>query len=137
MEVLLDQNCFSTDTKVVLTKWKNDFSKLLNTDDNFVNNEDPVRSFDSTDDILDSHFSITEVKNALDKAKRGKAFGVDLIPVDVLQNNTALLFLHVLFNVCFETGRIPSTWGKSIISPIPKTSTADPRYPLPYVEVLH
>ena len=72
------------------------------------------------------------IKRALDKAKKGKAFGVDLIPVDVLKNDTSVLFLQILFNVCFETGRIPTSWGKNIIIPIPKTSTADPRDPLSY-----
>ena len=132
MEVLLDQDCLSTDIKDVLTKWKTEFSKLLNTAHNNIYNDDSVHQVDRTDDILDTHFSVLEVKHALDKAKKGKAFGVDSIPVDVLKNDTSVLFLHVLFNVCFETGRIPSDWGKTIISPIPKTSTADPRDPLSY-----
>ena len=38
----------------------------------------------------------------------------------------------MLFNVCFNTGCIPSLWGKSIINPIPKSSSADQKDPLSY-----
>ena len=65
MEVLLDQNCLSTDTKDVLAKWKNEFSNLLNSASKNINVVDPGNQFSRTDDILDAHFSILEVKNAL------------------------------------------------------------------------
>ena len=57
---------------------------------------------------------------AVNEAKRNKASGLDGIPVDVLKNDSAISFLHILFNVCFEKGVIPSNWGKRIINPIPK-----------------
>jgi len=38
----------------------------------------------------------------------------------------------VLFNLYFDNGVIPSVWGKSIIKPIPKSSSLDPRDPLSY-----
>ncbi len=38
----------------------------------------------------------------------------------------------MLFNICFDTGCTPTLWGKSIIHPIPKSSTNDPRDPLSY-----
>ena len=41
MEVLLDQNCLSTDTKDVLNKCKTEFSKLLNSTENDISNNDP------------------------------------------------------------------------------------------------
>ena len=62
----------------------------------------------------------------------GKASGVDCIPVEVLKNDTAVAFLHVLFNICFDNGIVPSEWGKCIINPIPKSSTADRRDTLSY-----
>ena len=43
-----------------------------------------------------------------------------------------MLFLHSLFNICFRTGKVPDIWGKTIIHPIPKSSSADPRDPLSY-----
>ena len=81
---------------------------------------------------MDENISILEVKRAVDKAKKCKAAGIDNIPVDVLKNDTSVCFLHVLFNICFETGCVPSAWGKNIINPIPKTGSVDPRDPLSY-----
>ena len=67
---------------------------------------------------------------AVDDAKINKAAGTDCIPTEVLKNNTSVYVLHSLFNVCFETGRIPSMWAKSIISPIPKSGNKDKRDPM-------
>ena len=44
--------------------------------------------------------------NAIFKAKCGKACGIDDIPSEVLRNDTAIYFLHVLFNLCFENSII-------------------------------
>ena len=59
------------------------------------------------------------MKKAVTEAKRNKACGLDGIPADVLKNDRAISFLHILFNVFFEKGCIPSDWGKGIINPIP------------------
>ena len=67
---------------------------------------------------------------ALFKAKQEKACGVHGIPSDFFRNDTSVSFLHVLFNVFYASGVIPSDWGKGIINPIPKSNTADPRDPL-------
>ena len=40
--------------------------------------------------------------------------------------------MHILFNVCFTTGCIPSEWGKGIVNPIPKSANNDPRDPMSY-----
>ena len=42
--------------------------------------------------------------------KRGKASGIDNIPIQVLENDTAVSFLHVLFNACFDNGSVPADW---------------------------
>ena len=47
-----------------------------------------------------------------------------------MKNDTAVSFLHVLFNICFDNGIVPSEWGKCIINPILKSSTSDRRDPL-------
>ena len=49
-----------------------------------------------------------------------------------LKNNTSVTFLHVLFNICFESGFVPSVWSKSISNQMPKSSQSDPRNPLSY-----
>lgn len=130
MEVLLDNGNLSNDAKDVLQKWEREFSSLLNLPNTDV--PESINSESVIDTDLDRYISILEVKKAIDNAKRGKAFGIDRIPVDVLKNDTSVMFLHVLFNVCFNTGTIPSLWGKNVICPIPKSSTADPRDPLSY-----
>ena len=50
----------------------------------------------------------------------------------MLKNDSAISFLHILFNICFDKGVIPNDWGKGIINPIPKSSTVDARDPLSY-----
>ncbi len=37
-----------------------------------------------------------------------------------------------MFNVCFNLGIVPKSWERSIVNPIPKISTTDPRDPLNY-----
>ena len=41
----------------------------------------------------------------------GNATGIDNIPVEVMKNDTAVSFLHVLFNICFDNSIMPSEWG--------------------------
>ena len=130
MEVLLSDGSLSTDVKDVLIKWEHDYSKLLNTSNETLNYEHSQNACSTSDIVLDRNISILEVKRAVDKAKKCKAAGIDNIPVDVLKNDTSVCFLHVLFNICFETGCVPSAWGKNIINPIPKTGSVDPRDPL-------
>ena len=76
--------------------------------------------------------SIAEVQLAVKKAKNNTASGADSIPVEVYKNDTAISCLHILFNVCFRTGNIPTEWGKGIINPIPKSNSCDQREPLSY-----
>ena len=73
-----------------------------------------------------------EVRKAIFSAKRDKACGIDEIPCDVLRNGTSVSFLQILFNVCYNSGFIPTEWGRGIINPIPKSRTSDPRDPLSY-----
>lgn len=51
---------------------------------------------------------------------------------EIFKNDTAVSFLHVLFNICFNNGKIPTDWGKGVINPIPKPGTTDPLDPLSY-----
>ena len=69
---------------------------------------------------LNRHITFDEVANAIRKLKKGKAVGVDEIPSEVLYNESCIYFLYGLFNNCFETGIIPSSWNNSIINPIQK-----------------
>ena len=85
MEVLLDDGSLTSDVKDVLSKWEKEYSNLYNS------TSDPLITIDhnldniNTSFILDEHISIIEVKKAIDNAKKGKAHGIDKIPVDVLK----------------------------------------------------
>ena len=129
MEVMADDGTVIKDTDTVLNKWKNCFSNLLNSNQSHIDiNVNSVIS----DDFLDNEILYEEVVNAIAKSKSGKSPGIDCIPVELFKNTSLISALHTLFNMCFKYGKIPSEWGKSIIIPIPKSSTADPRDPLSY-----
>ena len=68
----------------------------------------------------------------MNDAKLNKACGVDNIPAEVLKNDASISVLHILLNVCFSIGKIPSEWGRGIINPKVKPATTDPREPLSY-----
>ena len=55
----------------------------------------------------------------------GKSAGIDEIPVEVFENDSAINILHRLFSIYFSTGFIPYDWIFSIISLIPESSTSD------------
>ena len=131
MQVVLEDGSVSDDVKTVLLKWQNEFSALLNAGGD-VNNTGTDNTRNITDNNLDKCIDILEVKKAVEHAKRGKAAGIDLIPCEVLKNDTAIVVLHILFNVCFQTGQVPHLWSKSIINPIPKSSSKDARDPMSY-----
>ena len=69
---------------------------------------------------LDRPFTISEIKNILDKAKDHKAPGVDRVPYEFLKNasDEFLSELTNAFNRIFETGEIGEAFEESIIFPI-------------------
>ena len=82
--------------------------------------------------ILNVPISYCEVKKVVNCAKNGKSSGFDKIPYEVLKFPIIIDVLHALFNLCFDTGILPSVWKKAMIAPIPKDSTKDKRIPLNY-----
>ena len=50
----------------------------------------------------------------------------------MLKAQPVIDYLHSLFNLCLDSGLIPSIWRKAIITPLPKDNTKDPRIPLHY-----
>ena len=134
IEVVSEGGQIENDTDAVLERWKSDFSALYNRprSQSLDNNIDLNQRQNYVETRINEYISIFELKKAVNEAKRNKASGLDGIPVDVLKNDSAISFLHILFNVCFEKGVILSDGGKGIINPIPKSSTADPPDPLSY-----
>ncbi|MES9880570.1 MAG: endonuclease/exonuclease/phosphatase family protein, partial [Sedimenticola sp.] len=134
MEVVLDDGSVVGDIETVLAKWKNDFSSLFSSGSRRTVNiqHDTHHPSNSSEPLFTDNISIEEVRGAIRNAKRGKACGVDGIPSEVLCNDAGVSYMHVFFNVCFSQSKLPTEWGKSIINPIPKSSTTDPRDPLSY-----
>ena len=136
LEVVCDDGSISDNIDTVLSKWKNDFSSLFCNRNNSFQYQTWLGNSNVGNNLncesLNENITLSEVWKAITKAKCGKACGNDSIPVDVLKNDVCVSFLHILFNVCFNSGIVPSEWGKIIISPIPKSSTTDLRDPLSY-----
>ncbi len=82
--------------------------------------------------LLNQPIRLEEVKKAVTRAKNGKAMGTDNIPNEVLKNDRVIGALHAFFQLCFDSGKVPSIWTQSVINPIPKNRTNDPRVPLNY-----
>ena len=135
MEVVLEDGSVSFNISDILNKWQTDFSSLFRSANQSADCSTENHNYSSKAHeqvTYNEHISILDVKKAIDDAKKGKASGIDNIPVEVLKNDTAVSFLHVLFNICFDNGIVPSEWGKCIINPIPKSSTSDRRDPLSF-----
>ena len=58
-----------------------------------------------------------EIYRAMAKIKSGKAVGYDNMPIEVLRNAISVRFMFKLFNKCFNSGNVPSSWLKGIITP--------------------
>ena len=103
MEIITNDGSVTNDEHAVLERWANDFAGLYNRPD-LADNIDNIRSennisvSDST--MLNTTISKSEVQESIMNAKRGKATGIDEIPVEVLNNTTAVAFLVSLFQAC-------------------------------------
>lgn len=71
---------------------------------------------------------IQDVFKAIEFLNKNKSAGHDDIPAKVLQSKSCINFLHRLFCVCFETGKIPDSWNYGIFTLILKyNNTGDKR----------
>jgi hypothetical protein len=92
----------------------------------------PSNDISTSESTFENNISVLEVIKAVEKSKRNKAPGFDNIPYEVYKNDIAISFLHILFNVCYQSGKTPSDWGKGVLNPIPKPGVACLRQPLNY-----
>ena len=86
----------------------------------------------SPSQFLNRDVDIEEMSKYIKKCKNNKAPGLDALMYEVLKNNSSIKALTTLMNKCLDAGIIPSVWAKGIISPIPKSTSSDPRVPLNY-----
>ncbi len=129
MEVKTVHETYTCDLPTVLNEWKSCFQKLFTTDEHYPLKQKPC-GIGSTP--LNSGISILDVKNAINSLNKNKSPGYDQIPSEVLNNNTCLNYLHELFCVCFETGKIPKSWKHGIITPVLKDPSTDAQDPIKY-----
>ena len=145
-EVYDNQGNICYEKTTVLKKWEDEYFGLFNNkvgeyDESFYkhvldskahferNMLDPLYIDNRS---LNKPLEIDEVKKAVDKAKFGKASGVDGIPNEVLKSDFIVKYLHAFFQMCLDYSIIPSPWTQAIICPIPKSKNNDPRLPLSY-----
>jgi hypothetical protein len=76
--------------------------------------------------------SFDEIGKIINKLKLNKASGIDNIPNFVLKKHDVMILLYNLFKKCFEYSILPTVWLKSVITPIPKSSSKDPFVPINY-----
>ena len=100
MEVPLQDGSYTNNIDVVLDYWNNSFSNLYNARD-FVSSQNVNQHVEGSDLIFNASITIVDVKRAVDKTKVGKAIGADNVYAEILKNDAAVLFLHLLFNICF------------------------------------
>lgn len=144
MEVYDNSGNITNNTKTVLNTWKDGFKDLY---EGYDNNEFDTVFYDYamsekarleslhtdyTEGEFNHPITLEEVSKVLTKMKNNKAVGIDNLPNEILKNHNSATLLTHLFDKIFQTHIIPTAWKKSIVKPIPKGSTIDPRLPTQY-----
>ena len=135
LKIIREDGSISKDITLVLNKWRDSFSKLLNPVNQNINEcEQRVITGISADNeaILNNEILVDEVKGMMKTMKNNKAYGEDGLPAEVLKNDILLGLLTKLFNKCFIFGVVSNVWKKNIIQLIPKSSTTYIRDTLNY-----
>ena len=78
--------------------------------------------------VLDINKNIlqNEVLKVTNKAKCGKAVGLHSIPYELFKHKNVQQLTQHFFQLCFDTGQIPTLWGKAII--VPKKGNKTPMF---------
>ena len=143
MKVKDEEGNIITDHDYVFQKWKTDFEKLYNDracdnfDETFLsesrnNLKDLESNMSNENHTLNKIITPYEVDQVTQKLKNNKSTGLDNIPNEVLKNPQVKLSMCQYFNKCFDYGKVPGVWLKSIIVPVPKGGNKDPFVPLNY-----
>ena len=111
---------------IKLSEWKTYFQNLLNptgtNNENVVTNPMATVQQEVSIDELDKEITNSEIQQALDKQKNGKASGIDEISPELLKlaKPKILTYLSKLFNTIYTKSYFPKEWATSIIIPIHK-----------------
>ena len=119
VRVIKDENGnVMVNSEAVLKRWKEYFEKLMNEE----NNRGPRTEEAEVVNEEINCVSREEVKNALRRMKKGKAIGLDELPVEVWKcmGEMGIEFLTRLFNRLLMGERMPEEWRRSVLIPIYK-----------------
>ena len=143
---LSELNELTDNIEYVREKWKNEFEKLYTKLDSehtsdysdmlahkhLLETQQMYEEHNENNDILNQEITETEIRTVIKGLKSKKASGLDGIQNELLMFSQCHSVLKILFNKCFDYGKIPSMWLKSVIVPIPKSAGKDPNVPLNY-----
>ena len=78
--------------------------------------------YDISNDILNGKIHMDEVEKALIKIKKGKASGIDGIPIECYSSDIQYFspLLTTLFNTIFDSADYPKDWAQGLIYPVHK-----------------
>ncbi len=149
MKIYDNNDTLVLDLDKVLDGWQNQFSGLYNKPEPVNESTDNINIYDilrpkklREDEMcqpdyvqnpeLNGPLSCDELEYMIKRFKKNKSLGIDQIPNEVLKKHDFMLILFQLYVKCFDSGLLPSLWLKTMIMPIPKSSTKDPFVPLHY-----
>lgn len=144
-EALDEHGNVTRDQKKVYDHWYGAYRDLYtksnsdNFNENFyeqikaqVVNRDEIEDDENQKKRFNKKIGKSEVRTAIYAAKNKKAVGVDLLPYECFKNELCIDILTRLFNICFDTGIVPTEWTKAIIVTIPKGNSSISTQPLSY-----
>jgi hypothetical protein len=103
----------------IKNRWWEYFDKLFNEDNGSSSIELDISSDDLNREFM-HRIQESEVKDALKRMKGGKTMGPDGISIEVWRTlrDVAIVWLTKLFNLIFQSNKIPDEWRRSILVPI-------------------
>jgi hypothetical protein len=103
----------------IKNKWREYFDKLFNEDSESSSIELNISSDDLNRQFM-HRIQESEVKDALERMRGGKAMGPDGIPIEVWRTlgDIAIVWLTKLFNLIFRSNKMPDEWRRSTLVPI-------------------
>ena len=108
-----------------------DFFKDLNKGDENVENEIDLNLNAETNELINSRIERDEIEKAIKKLKNNKAGGEDAVMNEYIKHSSnKMIELYIqLFNIIFDSGKIPDIWLTGNIIPIYKNkgSQTDPK----------
>ena len=79
-------------------------------------------NYDISNDILNGKIQLDEVEKALGRIRKGKASGIDGIPIELYSSDIKYVtpLLTTLFNTIFDLADYPDDWTQGLIYPVHK-----------------